>query len=78
MLDSFHALKYMGNRAHLLFGEGTSEAKSQADRGRGLQLSDGYDGIETWVSVMLRVEPRSGDGAFLAGVLNYLRAIPTG
>lgn len=73
VLDIFHALKYVGDGAKLLFGEGTPEAKAQADRGRGLLLSDGYAGIETWVGEMLGSEPKGGDGAALAGVLNYLK-----
>ena len=73
VLDIFHALKYVGDGAKLLFGEGTPESKTHADRGRDLLLSDGYAGIETWVGEMLGAEPKGGDGASLSGVLNYLK-----
>lgn len=72
VLDIFHALKYVGDGAKLLFGEGTPEAKAHADRGRVLLLADGYAGIETWVGEMLAAGPK-GDGASLGGVLNYLK-----
>ena len=73
MLDIFHALKYVGDGAKLLFGEGTPESKTHADRGRELLLSDGYAGIETWVGEMRGSEPKGGDGASLSGVLNDLK-----
>ena len=73
VLDIFHALKYVGDGAKLLFGDGTPEAQAQADRGRDLLLADGYAGIEAWVGEMLGAEPKGGDGAALAGVLNYLK-----
>ena len=72
VLDIFHALKYVGDGAKLLFGDGTPEAKTHADRGRDLLLADGYAGVETWVGAMLGAEPK-GDGAGLGGVLNYLK-----
>lgn len=73
MVDIFHTLKYVSDGANLLFGEGTPEAHAHADRGRHLLLSDGYAGIETWVGEMLGAEPKGGDGAALAGTLNYLK-----
>jgi len=72
VLDVFHALKYVGDGAKLLFGEGTPEAKAHADRGRALLLADGYAGVETWVGEMLAAGP-TGDGASLGGTLNYLK-----
>ena len=72
VLDIFHALKYVGDGAKLLFGDGTPEAKTHADRGRALLLADGYAGVETWVGEMLAAGP-TGDGARLGGVLNYLK-----
>ena len=42
--DIFHALKYVGDGAKLLFGDGTPEAKTHADRSRVLLLADGYAG----------------------------------
>ncbi len=66
VLDIFHAMKYVGDGAKLLFGEGTPEAKTHADRGRVLLLADGYTGVETWVGEMLAAGPK-GDGASLAG-----------
>ena len=72
VLDVFHALKYVGDGAKVLFGEGTPEAKTHADRGRDLLLADGYPGVETWVGEMLAAGP-TGDGANLGGVLNYLK-----
>lgn len=73
VLDIFHNLKYVSDGANALFGEGTPDARTHADRGRHLLLSDGYAGIETWVGEMLGAEPKGGDGASLAGVLNYLK-----
>ena len=73
LLDIFHNLKYVSDGANRLFGEGTPEARAHADRGRHLVLADGYAGIETWVGEMLGAEPKGGDGAALAGVLNYLK-----
>ena len=72
VLDIFHALKYVGDGAKLLFGDGTPEAKTHADRGRALLLADGYPGVETWVGAMLAAGP-TGDGANLGGVLNDLK-----
>ena len=72
VLDIFHALKYVGDGAKSLFGEGTPEARAHADRGRDLLLADGYAGVETWVGEMLAAGPK-GDGASLGGVLNYLK-----
>jgi len=73
VLDVFHALKYVGDGAKSLFGEGTAEARTHADRGRDLLLADGYAGIETWVGEMLGAEPKGGDGAALGETLNYLK-----
>lgn len=72
VLDIFHALKYVGDGAKLLFGDGTPEAKAHSDRGRDLLLADGYAGVETWVGEMLAAGP-TGDGASLGGALNYLK-----
>ncbi len=72
VLDTFHAPKYVGDGAKLLFGEGTPEAKAHADRGRVLLLADGDAGVETWAGEMLAAGP-TGDGASLGGVLNYLK-----
>ena len=71
VLDIFHALKYVGAGAKLLFGDGTPEAEAHADRGRDLLLADGDAGIGTWVGEMLAAGPE-GDGASLGGVLNCL------
>ena len=73
VLDVFHAMKYVSDGANALFGEGTPDARSHADRGRQHLVSDGYAGVETWVGEMLGAEPKGGDGAALAGVLNYLK-----
>jgi hypothetical protein len=72
VLDIYHALKYVCDGAKMLFGEGTPEAQRYSDRGRELLLSDGYVGITDWVGEMLGAEPKGGDGASLAGALNYL------
>ena len=73
VLDVFHALKYVGDGAKSLFGEGTPEAKAHSERGRDLLLADGYPGVETWVGEMLGSGPKGGDGAGLGGTLDYLK-----
>jgi hypothetical protein len=73
VLDIFHALKYVGDGAKAVFGDGTPEAAKHSDRGRDWLLADGYAGVESWVGEMLGAEPKGGDGADLGGILNYLK-----
>jgi hypothetical protein len=45
VLDIYHAAEHIAAAARRRFGEGTAEAASWLDRGRGLILSDGWPGL---------------------------------
>jgi len=55
-LDIFHASQRVGQCAQAIFGEGTAEAKTAFERGRGLLVKDGWAGVCVWVSELLGVE----------------------
>jgi len=55
-LDIFHANQRVNQCAKAIFGEGTAEAKAAFERGRGLLLADGWNGVCVWVAELLAVE----------------------
>lgn len=55
-LDVFHANQRVSQCAQAVFGDGTAEAKTAFERGRGLLLSDGWAGVCVWVAELLSVE----------------------
>jgi hypothetical protein len=55
-LDVFHANQRVNRCAQAIFGEGTAEAKAAFERGRGLLLKDGWNGVCVWVAELLAVE----------------------
>ena len=55
-LDVFHANQRVSQCAQAIFGEGTADAKAAFERGRGLLLKDGWNGVCAWVAELLSVE----------------------
>jgi hypothetical protein len=70
-LDIYHGAEHLAEGARRVFGEGTAEARAQAERGRTRLLEDGYWGVLEWVGEVSGQIPAGGDGAALGGVLNY-------
>jgi hypothetical protein len=70
-LDVYHGAESIATAAKRVFGEGTAEARSQAERGRDQLLADGYFGVMEWVGEVAGVLPAGGDGAALGDMLNY-------
>ena len=71
VLDIYHAAEHLAAAAKRVFGEGTDEARGQAERGRDRLLADGYCGVTEWVGEVAGVLPAGGDGAALGELLNY-------
>jgi hypothetical protein len=71
VLDVWHAAEYIAGGAKAVFGDGTDQAKGQAQAGRLRLLEDGYWGVTDWVGEVAGRVPAGGDGAALGGVLNY-------
>jgi hypothetical protein len=70
-LDIYHGAEHIAAAARRVFGEGTAEARSQAERGRARLLADGYFGVTEWVGEVAGIMPAGGDGAALGEMLNY-------
>lgn len=71
-LDIYHGAEHVASAAKRVFGEGTAEARSQGERGRGRLLADGYFGVVEWVGEVAGAMPAGGDGAATGELLNYL------
>jgi hypothetical protein len=71
LLDIYHGAGHIAGGAKAVFGEGSAEARAQAERGRARLLGDGYWGVTEWVGEVTGAMPAGGDGAALGGVLNY-------
>jgi hypothetical protein len=71
LLDIHHGAEHLADAAKAVFGKETSQAKSQAKRGRLRLLEDGYWGVTEWVGELAGQMPAGGDGAALGSVLNY-------
>src|SRR5207253_424430 len=63
--------EHLAEAARRVFGEGTAEARSEAERGRLRLLGDGYGGVLEWVGALGGRMPAGGDGAALGEALNY-------
>jgi ribosomal protein L12E/L44/L45/RPP1/RPP2 len=70
-LDIHHGAEHVAETARRVLGEGTAEARSEAERGRLRLLEDGYWGVTEWVGLLGARAPAGGDGAALGQVLNY-------
>lgn len=70
-LDVFHGAEHVAEAARRVFGEGTAEARAEAERGRTRLLEDGYCGVLEWVAALGGRIPAGGDGAALGEALNY-------
>jgi len=70
-LDIHHGAEHMAEAARRVFGDGTAEARSEAERGRLRLLEDGYWGVVEWVGSLAGRMPAGGDGASLGEALNY-------
>jgi hypothetical protein len=70
-LDVFHGAEHTAEAARRVFGEGSVEAKAEAERGRTRLLEDGYWGVAQWVGELGGRLPAGGDGASLGETLNY-------
>jgi hypothetical protein len=57
--------------ARRVCGEGTVEARAEAEHGRTRLLEDGYWGVVEWVGTLGGRLPAGGDGAALGEALNY-------
>jgi len=55
-LDIFHANQRVNQCAQAIFGDGTAEAKAAFERGCGLLLKDGWNGVCAWVAELLAVD----------------------
>jgi hypothetical protein len=54
-LDFFHACEHLSKCADRLFGEGTTEARTAYEQGRGLLVRHGWGGVCRWVGDLLAV-----------------------
>jgi hypothetical protein len=70
-LDIHHGAEHVAEAARRLFGEGTAQARAEAERGRTRLLEDGYWGVAEWVGELGGRLPAGGDGAALGEALNY-------
>jgi hypothetical protein len=70
-LDLWHGAGRLADGARAVFGRGSAQAQEQARRGRQRLLEDGYWGVTEWVGELTGQLALGGDGAALAGVLNY-------
>jgi hypothetical protein len=73
-LDVYHGAGRIAGAANRVFGEGTPQARAERERGRERLLQDGSWGVTEWVGEVSQRLPVGGDGAALAGVLNYFAA----
>lgn len=71
LLDIWHGAEHVAEGAKKVFGPGSEAATRQAACGRRRLLEDGYRGVTDWVAAVGAQVPAGGDGASLAGVLNY-------
>lgn len=71
LLDIWHGAEHVAEGAKKVFGQGSEAATTQAAYGRQRLLEDGYLGVMDWVGAVGVQVPTGGDGASLAGVLNY-------
>jgi hypothetical protein len=72
VLDYWHGAEHVAAAAKAVFAEGSGVAQQQGQRGRQRLLEDGYWGVTDWVGELAELMPAGGDGAALAGLLNYL------
>lgn len=70
LLDFWHGAEHLGDGAKAVCGAGTAEAQAAARCGKRRLPEDGYWGVTQWVGT-LADKAVGGDGAALAGVLNY-------
>ena len=54
-LDFFHACEHLSKCADRIFGEGTAEARTAYEQGRGLLVRQGWGGVCRWVGDLLAV-----------------------
>jgi hypothetical protein len=71
VLDIWHGAEHLAGAAKAAFGEGSSAARAEGERGRQRLLEDGYLGVVEWVGELTGRMPQGGDGAALGPVLNY-------
>jgi len=71
LLDIYHAAEKIADGAKAVLGQGSESAKKEAAHGRLRLLQDGYCGVVEWASEVGSRLAAEGDGASLAGVLNY-------
>jgi TorA maturation chaperone TorD len=77
VLDIYHAAEYVADASKGLFGEGTPEAASWLERGRGLLLSDGWAGLCDHIGATLEAAPELAGHAALGTLTGYLAAHTT-
>jgi hypothetical protein len=77
VLDIYHAAEYVADAGKGLFGEGTAEAASWLERGRGLLLSDGWAGLCDHIGATLEAAPGLAGHAALGTLTGYLAAHTT-
>jgi hypothetical protein len=70
-LDVYHGIEHLAEAARRVFGEATTAAHEQTQRGRTRLLEDGYAGVLEWVGEIGGQIPVGGDGAALGSLLNY-------
>lgn len=70
-LDVYHGAEHVAEAARRVLGEGTAEARREAERGRTRLLEDGYWGVAEWTATLGAGLPVGGDGAALGATLNY-------
>jgi hypothetical protein len=71
LLDVYHGREHVTTGAKGVFGEGSEQAKRQAERGQQRLLEDGYCGVTEWIGEVVGQIPAGGDGASLGSMLNY-------
>ena len=59
-LDIYHACEHLSRCAQAIFGEGTGDATAAFERGRGLLLGEGWNGVCRWVGELRAVEDERG------------------
>lgn len=71
LLDIWHGAEHVAAAAGAVCGEGSVAAQAETQRGKEHLLADGYWGVTEWVGILGAQTAQGGDGAALAGLLNY-------
>ena len=70
-LDIYHGAEHLADAARVVFGEGSEQARSQAERGTLRLLQDGYWGVVEWIGELGGRLAAGDEGAMLGSTLNY-------